>query len=87
MDQVNKIRKDFSVKNLSINKISQKHHRSGNTVNRYVHLSSEELSKTPTRTKSKSVITENVIVAINSFIDEEVEKKSIGNKNILLILF
>ena len=75
MDQINKIRKDFTLNKLSINKISQVHHRAWHTVNRYVYASANDLARPSVRITPSTVATEEVIKAIHVFFDDEIEKK------------
>jgi len=75
IDQINKIRKDFTLKKFSIHKISKIHHRSWETVHRYVYASIGDLVMPSVRIRLKIVVTEKVVAAIHSYFDDEIEKK------------
>lgn len=72
MDEINKIKKDYSVKGLNLNRIANKYSRSWATVNNYVNLTEEKAlvrGKRPGR--SKKVITPEVTAAINGILNDE----------------
>jgi len=76
MDEINKIRKAFFKNGESKHKIAKRLNRSWDTIDRIVRQSREELEKHDKNKKRQgSVITPNVIEAIEEYLMEEIEKK------------
>jgi transposase len=75
MDEINKIRKDFFTNGLTKSEIAKKYTRSWDTINRIVKTEREDLENRGKRQiRKKKVMTEDVIQAIEAYLDEEVEK-------------
>lgn len=75
MDESNKIRKDFFTNGLNRSEIAKKYNRSWDTVNRIVNANREELeSRGKRQSRQKKVMTDEVIQAIEAYLDEEIEK-------------
>ena len=73
MDEVNRIRKKFFVKGETRGRIAKICSRSWDTVNRIVNMDREELKERGKRPqRQKTVMTDNVIKAINDLLDYEV---------------
>lgn len=74
MDEVNKIRKAFYVDGLSVNEIARKFKRSWGTVNEIVNAPREELENHDKkgRKRESTVATQDVMDAINSYLDKEI---------------
>ena len=76
MDEVNKIRKAFFTHGESKNSIAIRFNRSWETVHRIVSMNREELENRGKRpNRGSKVITDEILRAIEAFLDEEVEKK------------
>lgn len=76
MDEVNKIRKAFFTHGESKNAIAKRFNRSWETVHRVVSLKREELENRGKRpNRGSRIVTDEVLRAIEAFLDEEVEKK------------
>ena len=76
MDEINKIRKDYFVNNLNPHQIAMKYGRSWATINEYITLSEDNVKKRGQRPGRKaSVVTSEVIVAIEGFLQDEITKK------------
>lgn len=75
MDEINKIRKCFFTHGLTRAAIAKKYNRSWDTVNRLVNMKRDELENRGKRpSRSRQVMTEEVIEAIKSYLDKEEEK-------------
>jgi transposase len=75
MDEINKIRKSFFTLGLTRAAIAKKYNRSWDTVNRLVNMERDELENRGKRpSRSRQVMTEEVIEAIKKYLDEEEEK-------------
>ena len=74
MDEVNKIRKAFYTEGFSINEIARKFKRSWSTVNEIIKTPREELENRDKqeRNRESTVGTQEVIDAINVYLDKEI---------------
>jgi transposase len=74
MDEVNKIRKAYYVDGLSVNEIARKFKRAWGTINEIVKVSREELENhdIQERKRESTVATQDVIDAINSYLEKEI---------------
>lgn len=89
MDEINKIRKAFYSDGLSINKIARKFKRSWATINEIIKAPREELENRDKQERKREsiVATQDVLNAINDYLDKEVrmnvKKKQLYRANVI----
>jgi len=76
MDEINKIRKAFFTHGETKNAIAKRFNRSWDTIHRIVSMEREEFENRGNRPNRKAkVMTPEILLAIQAYLDEEVEKR------------